>query len=184
MIAFSNAKAGEMITAAAPILLPMSLTMISTSMLNSMGFEKQSFIFYFVGAAAMLLCILTLPALCGIYAYLIGLGASFALTALCNLTFLRKKRLIFQKQAGQVRVHRTILPLLFILPITFLGKISRELFSHFMGQGLSLFLTFLLLSTLTILLYLVCGFTSLSAIKTHFTLSKQKNRPNCKNEGF
>ena len=184
MLAFSNAKAGEMIATAAPILLPMSLTMISTSMLNSMGFEKQSFLFYFVGATAMLACILTLPALCGIYAYLIGLGASFTLTALCNLVFLRKKCPIFQKTRGQVCVERIFTPLLLILPITIFGMLLDRLFSHFIGELLSLSLCALLMAILTFALYLLCGFIHPAAMKKHFHISKGKKRSKCKNGGF
>ena len=183
-LAFSNAEAGKMITAAAPILLPMSLTMISTSMLNSMGFEKQSFLFYFVGAGAMLLCVLLLPAVCGIYAYLIGLGASFTLTALCNLAFLRKKCSIFQKGRGQVRVERIFTPLLLILPITLCGKVCDAFLSHFTGEIFSLILTALLMSAITFALYLLCGFITLDHAKKYFSPVTRKIRSNRKNEGF
>ena len=90
-LAFSNALAGELIKNGCVILLPMSLAMMTTSMLNCMGFEKQTFFFYFVGAAGMLLCILLLPAVCGIYAYIAGFGANFALIGICNFVFLHKK---------------------------------------------------------------------------------------------
>ena len=184
LLAFSNAKAGEMITAAAPILLPMSLTMISTSMLNSMGFEKQSFLFYFVGATAMLLCILALPAFCGIYAYLIGLGASFTLTALCNLIFLWKKCNSLKKQWGHVRIHPILTPLLLVLPITLFGKLLNFVFTHFMGEALALTLSTLLMAILTLFLYILCGFISLPALKNHLISPLHKKRMKFKNEGF
>jgi stage V sporulation protein B len=174
MLAFSNAKSGEMIALSAPILLPMSLTMISTSMLNSIGFEKQSFLFYFVGAAAMLLCVLTLPAVCGIYAYLIGLGLSFLLTALCNLIFLRKQFAVLQKRREQVHVQRYFTPILFILPITLFGKITDGILSRFLGELLSLGCSALLMAGLTFLLYLLSGVFTLSNIKCLF-IHKRKN---------
>ena len=90
-LAFSNVLAGEILQNGCWILLPMSLAMMTTSMLNCMGFEKQSFFFYFVGAAGMLLCILSLPAICGIYAYITGFGVNFALICICNFVFLHKK---------------------------------------------------------------------------------------------
>ena len=104
-IAFSNAQAGEIIKKSCPILLPMSMAMISTSILNSLGFEKKSFLFYILGESAMLLCILFLPTLCGVYAYVIGTGASFALTAGFNLIFLHKKCLEMEKGHRQDRVQ-------------------------------------------------------------------------------
>ena len=174
MLAFSNAKAGEMIALSAPILLPMSLTMISTSMLNSIGFEKQSFLFYFVGAAAMLLCILTLPPLCGIYAYLIGLGLSFLLTALCNLAFLKKQCAVLQKGRGQVRVQGLFTPILFIFPITLFGKITDAIFSRFLGELLSLGCSALCMAGLTLLLYFLSGIVTLSDIKQRLFAHKRK----------
>ena len=184
MLTFSNTLAGEMITYSAPILLPMSLTMISTSMLNSMGFERQTFLFYFVGAAAMLLCILTLPAVCGVYAYLIGLGASFTLTALCNLIFLQKKCPFYQKSRGQVRVQSILLPIFLTLPITLFGKMLSNLFTHFMSALPSLLLCTVLMSAVTFLSYLLCGFIRPISLKKYFTFSKPKKRAKFKNEGF
>ena len=40
----------EMIRYCAPILLPMSLTMITTSILNSLNLEKHTLGFYFIGS--------------------------------------------------------------------------------------------------------------------------------------
>lgn len=90
-LAFSNALAGEIIRNGCWILLPMSLAIMTTSMLNCMGFEKQTFFFYFIGAAGMLLCIMLLPAVCGIYAYITGFGVNFALVCACNFIFLHQK---------------------------------------------------------------------------------------------
>ena len=149
-----------------------------------MGFEKQSFLFYFVGASAMLLCVLLLPAVCGIYAYLIGLGASFTLTALCNLAFLRKKCSTFQKGRGQVRVERIFTPLLLILPITLCGKVCDAFLSHFTGEIPSLILSALLMSAITFALYLLCGFITLDHAKKYFSPVTRKIRSKRKNEGF
>lgn len=177
MLAFSNQTAGEMISACAPILLPMSITMISTSMLNSMGFEKQTFLFYFIGAAAMLMCILLLPAICGIYAYMIGLAASFLLTALCNLIFLQKSCHFSQKTRGQVCVHSIFIPLILILPLAILGRVLDGIFSLFMGELLALTLSALLLIFATAACYLLCGIFTLKGIRGKFgQFSKKKKK--------
>ena len=174
MLAFSNEKAGEMIAASGVILLPMSLTMISTSMLNSMGFEKQTFLFYFIGAAAMLLCVLLLPAVCGIYAYVWGLGASFFLTALCNLIFLRKQCPIFKKRRGQVRVHDIVTPLILILPITLFGIFFDALFSRCMSEFFSLTLSALLMTAATLAAYLITGVISVKNLKIPFLVHRKR----------
>ena len=91
LIAFANASAGAYIRAGAPILIPLSLTMITTSALNAMGFERKTFIFYFISESVLLLCVGILPAYIGVYAYLVGMGLSYLINTLCNLVFLHKQ---------------------------------------------------------------------------------------------
>ena len=171
-LAFSNEKAGEMIAACAPILLPMSLTMISTSILNSMGFEKQTFLFYFIGAAAMMLCVLLLPAVCGIYAYMIGLSASFLLTSFCNLLFLQKQ----WKGRGQVRIHAILSPLFLILPISLFGRLTEGLLSLCMSELPALILSALVISALTFALYILTGLLPFSIVKSKLPLFSRKGK--------
>ena len=154
LLAFANQTAGEMIEKSGVILLPMSLTMISSSMLNSIGFEKQTFIFFFVGAAALLLSVLLLPPLCGAYAYLIGLGLSYLLTAVCNLVFLYKKCSFLQKDKGQVGDYAPFFALFAVLPFTLLGRLCMQLFVGFFGNFLCILLTAVTLTIATLLLYL------------------------------
>ncbi len=170
-LAFSNPTAGRMIKHGCFILIPMSLTMISNAMLNSMGFEKQTFFFYFIGAAALLVCVLFLPGVCGGYAYLIGLGLSFTATALCNLVFLHKKCPIYQKRGGQVCVHEFLPILLGVLPITLFGCLLRNLTSYFMGEILSLVFCLLAMLIVTLLYYFATG-----------QIEFPKKEPKCKNE--
>ena len=161
-IAFANEAAGSMIMRSAPILLPISLTMISTSILNSMGFEKQSFLFYFAGAAALLLSVLVLPAVCGGYAYVIGLGLNFTLISVCNLIFLYKKCPFFKKQWRQVCVQK-ISPLLFILIFSSItGNLISRIISRYTGAFLSIFLTGIFVGALILSLYFAFGILKFS----------------------
>ncbi len=153
-LAFSNATAGKMIKRSCVILLPMSLTMISTSMLNALGFEKQTFVFFFFGAAALLLCILFLPPLCGAYAYVIGMGVSYLVTTACNLVLLYKKCSFLQKSRGQVRDKGILLPLIAILPLSLFGQLSQAFFRLFMGGTLTLVFTASLLALASALVYI------------------------------
>ncbi len=155
MLAFADPLAGTMIKYSCPILLPMSLTMISTSVLNSMGHEKQTFLFYFVGAAALLLCVLFLPQFCGSYAYLIGLGLSFTATAVCNLVFLHKKCPVFKKRGKQVCVQIIFPVLLGILPLSILGQLCKAFLSTVFGPLLSVALSALVILLAAALLFLL-----------------------------
>jgi stage V sporulation protein B len=156
-LAFSNDQAGVMIKNSCFILLPMSITMISTAMLNSMGFEKLTFGFYFVGAAALLLCIIILPPLCGGYAYIIGLFSSFALTMLCNLIFLLKKCPIFGKRWGQVCVHEYLPAFLGMLPIALFGSFLHNILLPFVGAFINLCICFISILIVTLVYYLATG---------------------------
>ncbi|MBR2442500.1 MAG: oligosaccharide flippase family protein [Clostridia bacterium] len=155
--AFSNAQAGELIVKSCPLLLPMSLTMISTSILNSTGFERQTLFFYFVGAAVLLLCVLFLPAYIGVSAYLVGMFFNFLSTALCNLIFLFKKYPFFEKGRGHVQGKAFLLPLLYILPISLVGRGASALLSKVFGQFLALAFSSMITLGITLALYLFTG---------------------------
>ncbi len=149
-LAFSSSVAGEIIVKSCPILLPMSITMISTSILNSIGFEKQTFVFFFLGASALLLSVLLLPPLCGVYAYVVGLGASYTVTAICNLVCLRKKCPFLFKRGGQVCVQLIFPALIGVLPLSVLGNLFQLFCGRFAGEllGVLLTLSFMIFSTL------------------------------------
>lgn len=171
-IAFSNVQAGELIKKSCPILLPMCLTMISTSILNSLGFEKKTFCFYIAGEAAMLVCILILPAFCGIFSYVLGMGASFLITGGLNLVFLRKKCRIFQKQGEQVRDHFFLRCLFSVLPLSLIGQIFCSVFKRVTGEFLALCATAFLLALTTFLLYFCMGLLPFKRLKKKEKLIK------------
>ncbi len=152
-LAFASVKAGEIISKGCVILLPMSLTMISTSMLNSLGFERQAFLFFFIGAAGMLLCVLFFPFVCGVYAYVIGLGVNYALTATCNLVFLYKKLSPDKKRRGQVCVQAYLIPLLGILPLSLFGQLCLAVCHRFLGGIFPLLSTALFMAGATLFFY-------------------------------
>ncbi len=173
-IAFSDGTAGEIVKKSCVILLPMSLTMISTSILNSIGFEKQTFLYFFLGAAALLSSILLLPSIFGVYAYVIGLGGSYTVTALCNLLFLRKKCPFLFKRVGQVCVQLVFPALIAVLPLSLFGGLFRAFFLRFTGEVLSMLLTALALAIFTFLAYRVLRF--LPSPKVFLRKSQKKKR--------
>ena len=177
-IAFSNAEAGEMIKKSCVILLPMSITMITTSMLNSMGFEKQTFLFFFISAATTLLCILLLPKFCGGYAYIIGLGASYVVGAVCNLVLLWKNKLIFQKTQGQVCVKDYFIPLAAVLPLSLVGQLIHSLCGHIFGESVCALVCGFCLILLTLLLYALTGILPIKTLFKKEKMSRQEKAAN------
>lgn len=132
LLAYSSKEAGEMIVKSCPILLPMSLAMISTSILNAMGFEKQTFRYYFIGAAFLLACICFLPALLGGYAYIIGMGGSYAVCTILNLRCLFKKVLTPNRQFHFFK--KTLFSIALILPVSFVGQTFKSFFTRYFSE--------------------------------------------------
>lgn len=90
MILFADERSGSMISRFAWMLLPMCLSMISTTLLNSLNREKRSLLYFFIGSGIMLTCLFGLTWLWGTYAYLVGLALNFCVIAVCNLTELHR----------------------------------------------------------------------------------------------
>lgn len=122
ILLFSNEHGGEIIRNSCFMLLPMSIGMITTSILNSLGYEKQTCIYFFIGAAATLLCVWLLPQFAGIYALVIGMAASHVITMVLNL------RLILKKSKEKVRfLKHTLLSAASIAPAVLFGSLLLNL---------------------------------------------------------
>ncbi len=177
-IAFSNRLAGECIKKGCPVLIPMSLTMITTGMLNSMGFERQTFLYYFLSAGAMLLCVLFLPAVLGVYAYVAGLTASFVVNAVCNLVLLGKKcpKLFREGLQNRKRTRALALAVLGILPISLIGGLIGALFRRVLGEIWAVVCTGLAVGLISVIVYIAIGAIPLSVILRKKEKKMQKNR--------
>ncbi|MBD5632588.1 MAG: hypothetical protein HDP34_05105, partial [Clostridia bacterium] len=88
---YDNELSGQIITISAFIVMPMCITMITNTILNSMNCEKRTLLYFFFGAAAMLISIFSLTKFIGIYSYIVGLALSNLITAVLNLRLLKKK---------------------------------------------------------------------------------------------
>ena len=121
ILLFSSEHGGEIIRNCCFMLFPMSLGMISNSILNSLGYEKQTCAYFFIGAAATLLCVWFLPQIVGIYALMIGMTASQIITTLLDL------RLIAKKSKEKVRFCKhTLLSAISIPPAILFGCLLRN----------------------------------------------------------
>lgn len=88
---FGNELSGRVISTFSFMMLPMCLSMITTTMLNSMNHELRTLLYFFIGAGAMLACIFLFTWKIGINAYVVGLTLSFIITAALNLRLLNKQ---------------------------------------------------------------------------------------------
>ena len=136
---YSNAQSGHMLSACDLLLLPMSVTMICSSMLNSLGCEKHTLGIFLAGSAAMLAATALLPRFLGAGALLVGMACDSGITALLSLLLLRKK-------TGKLRIGAHFLRLLCALaPVTALGALVHALLAQVLSFIPALALTMLVM---------------------------------------
>lgn len=97
LLLFNNVKAGEYLILSCWVMIPMCITQITNSVLNSMGLELKSLLNYAIGAVFMLLCIYFLPKFVGINSLIIGMGGMQVITSVLNLNMLVKRKLLTKK---------------------------------------------------------------------------------------
>ena len=152
VLLFSNIHGGLIIRNCCFMLLPMSLSMMTTSVLNALGCEKKTFIYFFAGAAATLACVWFLPQVAGIYALMIGMTASSAITLTLNL------RLIAKKSKEKVcYIKHTLIATASMLPACLLGYFLRNVMNALLPTLPAALLTAAVLLAAEILFLLALG---------------------------
>ena len=130
------------------LLLPMCLNAILVSMLNSLGFEKQTFSFSLVGSAVLLACILFLPAYAGIYAHPIGLLLSLTIEGICGWRLLKKHCPLSRRF-----YRKALLCVGLTAPLGLMGQLLWKGATLFLGEWQSALFTAILLAVCTVALY-------------------------------
>lgn len=87
---YASALSGTVIKRFAFMMLPMCISIITTTILNSLNFEVKTLVYFLIGAVVMIGIILGFTGMLGINAYMVGLTVSFIITAALNLRLLRK----------------------------------------------------------------------------------------------
>lgn len=88
---FDNTQAGFFLQNSAIIMIPLALSGITATILNSLNLEKKSFINYVLGSIFLILSIVILPQYIGINAIIIGMGLSTLITTTLNLYTLKRQ---------------------------------------------------------------------------------------------
>lgn len=87
---YASELSGVVIRRFSFMMLPLCISMITTTILNSLNYEVRTLIYFFAGAVAMIGIIFAFTHLLGINAYMVGLTMSFVITAALNLHLLKK----------------------------------------------------------------------------------------------
>ena len=148
LIIFGNTDCGKFLTASAFLMLFMSLSSLSTSILNSIGQEKKALSYCIISGAFMLACVYLLPKYMGIYSLLIGYSFVYGLTTVLNVILLRKKCKYKPKFIGFI-----IFSTLLLFPSIILGYMLEKLLLSLLGTMLTFIVCSVVLVAFTILLY-------------------------------
>ena len=87
---YNNVLSGTLLSSSSWVLIPLGLTNITSSILNSLGLEHKSFINFVLGAVAMFFALWFLPQIVGINALIWAMGINYIIVSLLNLRLLKK----------------------------------------------------------------------------------------------
>ncbi|MBR3790726.1 MAG: oligosaccharide flippase family protein [Clostridia bacterium] len=163
---FDNADCGKMLVWSAWIMVPIGLTNITSSILNSLGYEVKSMKNYIIGGVVMLVCIWVLPAYIGIYSVVVGMGLCMVISTVLNI------RMINKITTSRSRVAKsTFLMAVCCVPVASLVSFCTNLLSHFMP----LFFNLAISCSLGLVAFLaLCQVFDLIDIRLWFINFKQK----------
>lgn len=133
---YHDVISGEYLEYAAYLMLPMGLSQLSQSALNSIGKEKRSFKNYLVGNIFMVVLIYILPKYIGIYAVAVATMTSLLLTSILNVYALRQ-----YTDFSFHFVKYFITVLLYIFPSAFLAESVASLIGqkhHLVGLSMGI----------------------------------------------
>ena len=136
LMMYHNENAGIYIRNSCIIMFPMSITLITTSMLNSLNLEKKTLSYYLVGAVLLILSIYFLPKYIGVYSLVIGLFLSYLINSIFNLILLKRTC----KTPPQYNIF-IITSLAFLVPSTLLGYLLKSVFIRFLSIPLTVIIS-------------------------------------------
>ena len=129
---FHNEKAGYYLMLSAIVMLPICLSQITSSILNSLGLEMKSLINYAIGAILLFLSIFFLPKWIGAVSLIVGLGSLYFVTTILNLVMLHKRNLL-----SFTYVKNILLLLVVSIPCILFTKWFYQILSHYMSLFIS-----------------------------------------------
>lgn len=170
---FGNILSGTLLQVAAWVMIPMGLTNITSSILNSLGMEIKSCINYFFGAIALFLSIWFLPEILGINAFAVGMGISSIITSVLNILMLKRKVRVKLKILKPVIIFSLI-----TIPCSALTAFTGSLLSFVLPDFFVILLSCVIGAVFFVLLSMIAGVLDINyvnMIKTRFK-PRKKNK--------
>lgn len=165
-IIYSDESVGSYVSKGAIIMIPLSLSIISTSALNSLNKEKQTLLSFFVGASALIICIYFLPKFIGVNCLILGIFLNYTLTAFINVALLSK----YIPIKIEVKKH-IFLSFFSILPTAILGIFLRKILASVLGDLLTI-----IICSFTLLAFIGLTMLVLGLLDCAIDLNKLENK--------
>ena len=143
---YNNSVAGVYLSKSAIVMLPLGLSNITSSILNTFNLEAKSFINNIVGGIVLILCVVGLSGILSVDALVLGFMLCMSITTIMNLIMIKRYthfKLSFLKSL--------VLMLVFIVPSAILCKFLCEFLIGYVG----LFVSVVLSGILSILSFLL-----------------------------
>ncbi|MCL2569686.1 MAG: oligosaccharide flippase family protein [Firmicutes bacterium] len=88
---FADNNAGAYLALSAWIMVPLSLSLITNAILNSVGAETRAMSHYLIGSVVLFACVWFLPEFIGVNALIVGLGACMTIATILNIYLIKTK---------------------------------------------------------------------------------------------
>ncbi len=167
ILVFNSYECGEYLTRSAFLMVFMSVSSLSTSILNSIGCEKQALIFVIISGGFMILSVWLLPKFLGIYALLVGFTFIYCLTSVLNLW------LIHKKCAEKPKILRFFITCaLLVIPTILLGGMLEKLLLSLLGTTFTLLVCSSIMVVFSLALCFGFGLVDINLIKSKLKVKK------------
>lgn len=151
-IIYADSAAGIYIKKGAMTMLPMSITIITTSILNSLNKEKLTLAYYMSGAVALIASIFFMPKYIGVDSLIAGMFLSYAITSVLNLIAIA--RVCPEKISVSGYIFKSAI---FIIPSFLAGYFVNNLLKIITVEFVSVIISAAVSVLFSMLLYFISG---------------------------
>lgn len=167
---YDNITAGTYLENCCWLIIPMGLSQITSSILNSLNLESKTFKYYLCSCIVLLLSIVILPKYVGIYALMYGTGFSMLVVAILNI-------IAINRTIGLNKTYIGLLLKLIVItiPCTYLSKWIYTLICLFLPEIICLIICGIISIMAFTLLMSVFNIVDISTIR-YSILKKNKKQ--------
>lgn len=175
ILLFSSYEGGIYTSRSCYLTILLSLSSLTTSILNSIGKETETLLSFLVSATLLVASILILPKFIGIYSLLVGYTLLYGVNTVINLALIRKKTGVRLKTGGFA-----FYSILFMLPSALLGVLLKKLLINHLGSLITSILVCIIILIFNGLFYAVFNLIDYKDLINRLPLKKKKRTLNAK----